>query len=259
MRAVKAASPSTVRPMPAGRPGFITAHSNPSGAACCSKFIITMKAANNGHPAGGFALRPFHAARDHFLAGTDTPSPFLERCLAAVAEREPEIGAFVHRNEEVAREAAAQSTRRWQSGTPLSLIDGMPVGIKDIVETLDMPTEMGSPLFKGWRSGRDAASVATLREAGAIILGKTVTTEFAATYPGGTRNPWNPARTPGGSSSGSAAAVAGGMISVGLGTQVVGSIIRPASFCGCVGFKPSLGGINRGGSHDALSQSCHGA
>src|SRR6185437_4550050 len=135
MRAVKAASPSTVRPMPAGRPGFITAHSNPSGAACCSKSIITMKAANNGHPTRGIALRPFHAARDHFLAGTDTPSAFLERCLIAIAEREPEIGAFVHRNEEAAREAAAQSTQRWQSGTPLSPIDGMPVGIKDIVET----------------------------------------------------------------------------------------------------------------------------
>jgi Asp-tRNA(Asn)/Glu-tRNA(Gln) amidotransferase A subunit family amidase len=218
-----------------------------------------MKAADKARPPPGIALRDFHAARERFLAGSDTPSAFLERCLAALAEGEPEIGAFVHRNEEAARESAAQSTRRWQEGTPLSLIDGMPVGIKDIVETIDMPTEMGSPLYRGWRSGRDAASVAALREAGAVILGKTVTTEFAAVHPAGTRNPWDLTRTPGGSSSGSAAAVAAGMISAGLGTQVVGSIVRPASFCGCIGFKPSLGAINRGGSHDALSQSCHGA
>ena len=118
---------------------------------------------------------------------------------------------------------------------------------------------MGSPLYKGWQSGRDAATVVALREAGAVIVGKTVTTEFAATHPAGTRNPWDLKRTPGGSSSGSAAAVAAGMISAGLGTQVVGSIVRPASFCGCVGFKPSLGAINRGGSHDAFSQSCDGA
>src|ERR1700751_5120264 len=119
-----------------------------------------------------------------------------------------------------------------------------------------MPTEQGSPLFVGWRTGRDAASVAALREAGGVILGKVVTTEFAATEPRGTRNPWDRERTPGGSSSGSAAAVACGMVPAALGTQVVGSILRPASFCGCVGFKPSVGGINRGGSYDYFSQSC---
>ena len=124
------------------------------------------------------------------------------------------------------------------------------MGVKDIIETTDMPTEMGSPLFEGWRSGRDAAAVVALREAGAVVLGKTVTTEFAATEPRGTRNPWDLARTPGGSSSGSAAAVAAGVVSAALGTQVVGSIVRPASYCGCVGFKPSVGAINRGGSHD---------
>jgi Asp-tRNA(Asn)/Glu-tRNA(Gln) amidotransferase A subunit family amidase len=134
----------------------------------------------------------------------------------------------------------------------------MPLGIKDIIETADMPTEQGSPLFVGWRTGRDAASVAALREAGAVILGKVVTTEFAATEPRGTRNPWDQERTPGGSSSGSAAAVACGMVPAALGTQVVGSILRPASFCGCVGFKPSVGGINRGGSYDYFSQSCTG-
>jgi Asp-tRNA(Asn)/Glu-tRNA(Gln) amidotransferase A subunit family amidase len=202
---------------------------------------------------------PFHAASPFFASGADTPSAFLESCLACVAAHEPDVRAFVHMNQEGARQAAARSTERWKGGAPLSRIDGMPVGIKDIVETIDMPTEMGSPLYKGWESARDAATVAALREAGAVIVGKTVTTEFAATFPGVTSNPWDVRRTPGGSSSGSAAGVAAGMVSAALGTQVVGSIVRPASFCGCVGYKPSLGALNRGGSHDALSQSCHGA
>ena len=175
-----------------------------------------------------------------------------------LAAWEPKIGAFVHTNIDGARAAADASTARWRDGKPLSAIDGMPIGVKDIIETADMPTEMGSPLFEGWRSGRDAAAVAALREAGAVVLGKTVTTEFAATEPRGTRNPWDLTRTPGGSSSGSAAAVATGLVSAALGTQVIGSIVRPASYCGCVGFKPSVGAINRGGSYDYLSQSCMG-
>ena len=203
--------------------------------------------------------RPYHALRDDFKSSKDSPSAFLERCLATLAEIEPQVLAFVHYDAASARTEAACSTARWRDGKPLSLIDGMPVGVKDIIETADMPTEMGSALYKGWRSGRDAASVVALREAGAIVLGKTVTTEFATAPPGPTRNPWDQRRTPGGSSSGSAAAAGSGMIAAGLGTQVLGSILRPASFCGCVGFKPSLGAINRGGSHDGLSQSVHGA
>jgi Asp-tRNA(Asn)/Glu-tRNA(Gln) amidotransferase A subunit family amidase len=203
--------------------------------------------------------RPYYALRDDFKSGKDSPSAFLERCLATLAEIEPQVLAFVNHDAAAARAEAARSTARWREGKTLSAIDGMPVGVKDIIETLDMPTEMGSALYKGWRSGRDAASVAALREAGGVVLGKTVTTEFATSPPGPTRNPWDPRRTPGGSSSGSAAAAASGMIPAGLGTQVLGSILRPASFCGCVGFKPSLGAINRGGSHDALSQSVHGA
>ena len=202
--------------------------------------------------------RPFLTAAAQFAGGQDSPRAFLERCLEALAVWEPKIGAFVHSNVAGARAAADASSRRWRDNKPLSAIDGMPVGIKDIIETADMPTEMGSPLFEGWSSGRDAAAVTALREAGAVILGKTVTTEFAATEPRGTRNPWDLARSPGGSSSGSAAAVAAGLVSAALGTQVVGSIVRPASYCGCVGFKPSIGGINRGGSHDNLSQSCMG-
>ncbi len=203
--------------------------------------------------------RSFFTCLADFKSGKDTPSAFLERCLQTFEALEPEVLAFVHYDLAAAREAAARSTARWREGKPLSSIDGMPVGVKDIIETRDFPTEMGSALYKGWRSERDAASVAALREAGAVILGKTVTTEFATAPPGPTHNPWDTRRTPGGSSSGSAAAAGSGMIPVGLGTQVIGSILRPASFCGCVGFKPSLGAINRGGSHDALSQSVHGA
>ena len=157
-----------------------------------------------------------------------------------------------------ARAAADASTARWKAGKPASAIDGMPMGIKDIIETADMPTEMGSPLFAGWRSEKDAACVSALRQAGAVILGKTVTTEFAATEPRGTRNPWNLEHTPGGSSSGSAAAVGCGMLSAALGTQVIGSVIRPASFCGAYGFKPSVNALNREGCHDYQSQSCTG-
>lgn len=203
-------------------------------------------------------VRPFFTSVTDFKSGKDTPRAFLDRCLASLSEFEPVVGAFVHLDIDAAKAAANLSSERWRQGKPLSRIDGMPVGIKDIIETIDMPTQCGSPVYAGWHSGRDAASVAALRQAGAVILGKTVSTEFAATVPRGTRNPWDPQRTPGGSSSGSAAAVASGMVSAALGTQVIGSILRPASFCGVVGFKPSIGAINRGGSHDGLSQSAHG-
>jgi Asp-tRNA(Asn)/Glu-tRNA(Gln) amidotransferase A subunit family amidase len=204
------------------------------------------------------STRPYVPCTPLFSSQTDSPSDFLERCLADVRAHEPEVGAFVHIEMESAQTQAAASTARWRTGKPLSPIDGMPVGIKDVIETADMPTGMGSPLFTGWRSGHDSASVKALREAGAVILGKTVTTEFAATVPGGTRNPLDLSRTPGGSSSGSAAGVAAGFFSAGLGTQVVGSIIRPASYCGCVGFKPTFGAVNRGGSLDHMSQSSQG-
>jgi len=203
-------------------------------------------------------MRPFLPATADFGGGKDSPRQFLERCIVELNTWEPKIGAFVTLNLDAARAAADHSTERWRTGKPLSPIDGMPIGIKDIIETIDMPTENGSPLFAGFRSERDGASVAALREAGGVILGKTVTTEFAASEPRGTRNPWDQTRTPGGSSSGSAAAVAVGAISVGLGTQVIGSILRPASFCGCFGFKPTFGALNRGGSYDGLSQSAHG-
>src|ERR1700674_5312963 len=159
----------------------------------------------------------FFPAVADYAAGSDTPRDLLERCLARLEEFEPTVGAFVCHDIAAARVAADHATARWRAGRPLSPIDGMPLGIKDIIETADMPTEQGSPLFLGWRTDRDAASVAALREAGAVILGKAVTTEFASTEPRGTRNPWDRQRTPGGSSSGSAAAVACGMVAAAVG------------------------------------------
>ena len=132
------------------------------------------------------------------------------------------IGAFVATNLDGARAAADEATARWKAGNPLSPIDGMPIGVKDVMETADMVTEQGSPLFEGWKMGRDCAAVVALREAGAVVVGKTVTTEFAATQPRGTRNPYDTDRTPGGSSSGSAAAVGSGMLAGGTGSQVIG-------------------------------------
>jgi Asp-tRNA(Asn)/Glu-tRNA(Gln) amidotransferase A subunit family amidase len=203
-------------------------------------------------------MRSYLAAAKDFASGAQTPRQFLEESLALLEQWEPKIGAFVCTNLPAARAAAERATERWRAGKPASAIDGMPVGIKDIIETVDMPTEMGSALFAGWRSEKDSASVRALRDAGAVIVGKTVTTEFAASEPRGTRNPWNTAHTPGGSSSGSAASVGVGIVSAALGTQVIGSTIRPASFCGCVGFKPSVNALNREGSHDYQSQSCTG-
>ncbi len=203
-------------------------------------------------------VRPYLQATGRFGSGEDSPRKFIERCLESYAEWEPKVGAFVVADMQQARSSADASSERWRAGKQRSALDGMPLGVKDIIETEEFATEMGSPLFKGWRSGWDAASVAALRDAGAVIVGKTVTTEFAASEPRGTRNPHDLNRTPGGSSSGSAAGVATGMISTGLGTQVLGSVVRPAGFCGVVGFKPTYGALNRGGSHDPQSQSCTG-
>ena len=202
--------------------------------------------------------RPYVSRTAAFASGADSPVRVLEECLAEIDRREASVGAFTVTDAAAARAAAEASGQRWRANTPLSAIDGMTVGVKDMIDTADMVTGMGSPLFDGYRPRFDAASVQGLRESGAVILGKTVTTEFASAHPRGTRNPWDLTRTPGGSSSGSAAAVGCGMLCGGLGTQVVGSILRPSGFCGAYGFKPSVGAINRGGSLDYLSQSVTG-
>ena len=155
----------------------------------------------------------------------------------AGGEREPELRAWAHLD----AEAALAQARERDGGPPRGPLHGLPVGVKDIIDTADIPTTYGSPIYAGHRPARDADCVTWLREAGAVVLGKTVTTEFATYQPPPTVNPLDPARTPGGSSSGSAAAVAAGMVPLAFGTQTAGSVVRPASFCGIAGFKPAHG------------------
>src|SRR5689334_14609261 len=204
-----------------------------------------------------FKALTFYDATQRFRDGADTPSAYLERCLETIATREAVVKAFVVLNEEGARAAADASTVRWKAGRPLSAIDGMPIGIKDLLETKDMPTQMGCAAYRGNFPKRDNAAVWALREAGAVILGKSATAELGGAHPPATTNPFDPARTAGGSSSGSAAAIAARMIPAAIGTQVGGSIIRPAAYCGNVALKPTQGGINRG-ERQATSMSTHG-
>ncbi len=178
-------------------------------------------------------LRSYHAVASDIRAGKTTPSQFLEQCFAEIDKREPTLKAFVVQAREAARAAAKASDARWKAGKPLSPIDGMPIAVKDIIETADMPTGQGNPYWAGFQTRRDAAGVQALREAGAVIVGKTTTTEYATSEPfHETTNPHDPKRTPGGSSSGSAAAVGAGLVPAALGTQVVASTLRPSSFCG---------------------------
>ena len=174
-------------------------------------------------------------------------SELVEACLKRIEERDPEVEAWAFLNPDFARAQAKSADEHRASGRPIGPLHGLPVGIKDIIDTKGVPTENGTPLDAGRRPGDDAAVVSKLREAGAIVMGKTVTTELAYFAPGKTRNPHDPSRTPGGSSSGSAAAVAAGMVPLAIGTQTTGSVIRPAAFCGVVGYKPTFGLIPRSG------------
>ncbi len=167
-------------------------------------------------------------------AGEVTPASVIERAAEAIAARETEVGAFAALDLDAARKAAAIGALK---GSPLR---GLPAGFKDIFDTRDFPTAYGSAIYEGYRPAGDAALVAMIRRAGGVALGKTVTTEFAHLDPGKTRNPHNPAHTPGGSSSGSAAGVAAGFLALATGSQTGGSVIRPASFCGVAGYKPSF-------------------
>ena len=164
--------------------------------------------------------------------GALTPRAVIDRCADAIAKRDGEIGAFVALDIEAARERADRL-----KALPLR---GLPIGVKDIYDTADLPTQYGSAIYAGHQPKADAAMVALIRRAGGVVIGKTVSTEFASLQPAGTRNPHNLAHTPGGSSSGSAAAVAAGMVPIALGSQTGGSVIRPAAYCGVVGFKPSF-------------------
>ena len=184
-------------------------------------------------PAGLTATEALRRMRD----GRLSPTELMEACLARIAEREPTVRAFAWFDP-----AASRAAARVARPGPLH---GLPVGVKDVLDTADMPSESGSPIWQGWRPRADSAAVAWARAAGAVAMGKTVTTEFATRKPGPTTNPANPAHTPGGSSSGSAAGVAAGFFPLAYGTQTAGSVIRPAAFCGVVGYKPSFGTISR--------------
>ena len=171
----------------------------------------------------------------------------VDACLARIAETEEGVQAWAFLDPSYAREQARAADRARSGGRPLGALHGVPVGIKDVIDTADMPTEDGTPLHAGRRPRHDATVVSLLKEAGAVIMGKTVTTELAVYAPGKTRNPHDLERTPGGSSSGSAAAVAAEMVPLALGTQTNGSVIRPASYCGVIGYKPTRGLISRTG------------
>jgi Asp-tRNA(Asn)/Glu-tRNA(Gln) amidotransferase A subunit family amidase len=166
-------------------------------------------------------------------AGNLTPRAAVDLCAEAIAARENDIGAFVALDLDAARRAADEPRL---AATPLH---GLAVAFKDIFDTADLPTQYGSPIYAGYRPRADATAVALARRAGGVVIGKTVTTELASLVPAGTRNPHHLAHTPGGSSSGSAAAVAAGMVPIAFGTQTAGSVIRPAAFCGVAGYKPS--------------------
>jgi Asp-tRNA(Asn)/Glu-tRNA(Gln) amidotransferase A subunit family amidase len=179
--------------------------------------------------------------------GAISAEQLVQACLARVREVDGQVQAWQYLDPEHALAQARARDQDRREGRPAGPLHGVPVGIKDIIDTADMPTEDGTALHAGRTPDRDAAVVSMLRAAGAVIMGKTVTTECATYTPGKTRNPHNPAHTPGGSSSGSAAAVAAGMVPLALGSQTNGSVLRPASFCGVYGFKPTHGLIPRSG------------
>jgi len=182
------------------------------------------------------------AARE-IAAGRLSSEALVRACLARIAERDHTVKAWAFLDAEIALEQARACDRGPRRGP----LHGVPVGVKDVIDTADMPTGCNSSIYAGHRPLADAACIAAVRRAGGIILGKTETTEFANSHPARTRNPHNLSHTPGGSSSGSAAAVADHMVPVAFGTQTGGSTIRPAAFCGIVGYKPTFNTINRAG------------
>lgn len=194
-------------------------------------------------PQTGHALLSAAEASAAIHAGTLTSEALVSVCLERIAQREGEVQAWAFIDPELALAQARARDREPKR----SWLHGIPVGIKDVIDTCDMPTGYGSPIYQGHRPAADAACVAQIRELGGVILGKTVSTEFATRHPNKTRNPHRLTQTPGGSSSGSGAAVADYMVPLALGTQTSSSVIRPAAYCGVVGYKPGFGLINRAG------------
>ena len=181
----------------------------------------------------------------------------VKSCLAQIADTDASINAWAYLDPESALAQAAECDRIRKAGLGTGPLHGLPVGLKDVIDTRDMPTQRGTDIFKDRQPDKDARLVERLRESGAVIMGKTVTTELAFVHANDTRNPHNPEHSPGGSSSGSAAAVAACQVPLAVGTQTNGSVIRPASFCGTFGFKPTRGVISRAGvlkTSDSLDQ-----
>ncbi len=187
------------------------------------------------------------ALRDEIAAGELTATALVERCIARIDAREAEVQAWIWFQPDYALAQARALDEAFAKGGVVGPLHGLPVGLKDVIDTGDAPTGNGCPVDDGRQPDKDARLVTMLRDAGAIIMGKTVSTELAFMHAGKTRNPHNPAHTPGGSSSGSCAAVGDGMIPLAVGTQTGGSVIRPSSFCGITGFKPTLNAIPRAG------------
>jgi Asp-tRNA(Asn)/Glu-tRNA(Gln) amidotransferase A subunit family amidase len=187
------------------------------------------------------------ALRERLASGAIRAMELAEAAIARIEAREPEVRAFAWFDPDFVRQQARVLDEHRQAGRPVGALHGLPVALKDIIDTARIPTENGCDTDAGRVPVKDAAIVSRLKSAGAILMGKTVTTELAYMQAGPTRNPHNPAHTPGGSSSGSAAAVACGMVPLAVGTQTGGSVIRPASFCGVTGYKPSFGAIGRSG------------
>lgn len=194
------------------------------------------------------AARPAASVVQDIANGVVSSEDYVRACLDQISSAEPQVRAFAHLDAVHALDQARARDVHRQQGGALGPLHGVPVAIKDIIDTSDYPTEYGSPIFAGRQPRHDATIVARLRAAGAVIIGKTVTTEFAYYSPGPTRNPHDPERTPGGSSSGSAAAVAAQMVPLSIGSQTNGSIIRPASYCGVYALKPSHGLVSRSGA-----------
>lgn len=201
------------------------------------------------YAAGPGHTRSFRDSARAFRDGTETPRDYLEQFVARIEASEDDVHAFVTLTIDDARAAADAATQRYRDGKPASPIDGLPLGLKDLIQTAGVPTQAGSPIYDGWIPDRDSPVTAALKRAGAAIIGKTATTEFAYGAITPATNPYDHARTPGTSSSGSAAAVGDGMLPAAIGSQLMSSVMRPASYCAHVGVKPTYGTIRQDAIH----------
>ncbi len=244
-------APSNSKPVAADRSG--AAAPSPDRPACDGACTLATGSTVRSPEIDDPACLGASEAAARIRAGTLSCEALMSACLRRIESRESRVGAWAFLDPEKALAEARRCDRELAQGRAPEPLHGIPVGIKDIIDTRDMPTQLGSPIHEGRRPDADAQVVRLLRAAGAIIPGKTVTTEFALSHPGKTRNPHALGHTPGGSSSGSAAAVADCMVPLALGSQTIGSVIRPGSFCGVFAYKPTFGSISRSGMF-SLSQ-----